>query len=120
MNLEALLSDLQAHHLGKMQNQAHCVRAVEMIREGLGILSSLGHHFRVEEGLEVKEPWPRQFFKHGQPPRSVASVFELQDLGPGWFDNPGHAEEYYGRSIQFNGRGGIRSRNLPSVIVNSL
>src|SRR5215475_5624541 len=106
MNLEALHSDLQAQHPGQMQEQAHCLRALEMVKEGLRILSGLGHHFKLEVGLDTTEAWPKMVFKHGQAPRSVASIFELEELGPGWFDNPAHAEEHFGRSVQFNGRGG--------------
>ena len=88
--------------------------AVAQIREGMQHLHSLGHAVSlVEAPPEAPLEWPKMVYHAQQGQRIVHSNYELDELGPGWYDHPAKAAEMEGHDYQFAARGGVASNAKP-------
>lgn len=119
---QRLQQQLEAEHFARPQNVARITRAIGHVREGLDELARLGHPFCLIPGIEpTTDPddlWPQTWFHMDTAPngRIVRDRWQLETLGDGWCKTLAEAQHMAGKSAQFAGRGGIRSRNLPAVI----
>lgn len=119
MNWSSFLTHLQAKHPGEPQALAKIAHAVGMAKEGLQILTAMGHGFYLTAGAGFEAPnWPRPMFHVDAAPngRLVNSEFELEELGSGWFDTLEKAQFWDGLDTQFSGRGGVARKGLPQVL----
>ena len=112
-------ASLVGQHFDQPQNLMIIRHAFDLIAEGLKLLGSLGHPFHLVEGTSVEgEIWPKVYFHIEAAPngRLVNSLYDLQDLGPGWYPSLDQAQHADGMATQFDGRGGVRKRDVPMLI----
>jgi hypothetical protein len=119
MDWVTLRGEMQHSHADSPQIAHKCEAALRQLEEALGALAAHGHFFHLEEGLNGAghpRPWPRWYYKMGQPRRLVGSEWELQEMGFGWFDTPYDSQLAEGYEYQFAAKGGVRRHNLPSAL----
>lgn len=119
MNLSALRTRLEAKHSASPQNARRVQLAIAELESGLTALASLGHPMHLVEGSgEAPElGWPRLLFHIDAAPngRLVFGEAEARELGPEWHTTLERAQHADGVKTQFAGRGGIGTRNVPTI-----
>jgi len=119
MTYPLLRDKLTSLHPDRPQAQRTIELALAEVHSALTRLSSLGHHFHLEEGTaeQVRE-WPRVLYHLESSPcgRVVNSHWDYEELGPGWYGSLAEAKYHAGLEAQFAGRGGVRVPNLPMII----
>jgi hypothetical protein len=119
MSFHVLRDSLTSLHPDAPQVQRVIEHALADVWGALSRLSSLGHHYHLEEGPapQVRE-WPRVMYhlEACRDGRVVNSHWDYEELGPGWYSSLAEAKYRAGLEAQFAGRGGVRVPNLPMVI----
>jgi len=113
---KSIREELLALHAGQPQECRVIEMALREAEASLAALARLGHFYHLEAGpWPEKEAWPKTYFHTVAAPqgRLVRSPWELAELGDGWFPTLEEAERHEGMKRQFEGRGGVRQRNLP-------
>lgn len=114
-----------AEHYGKPQNLSRIEYEFARLGEALAALAVLGHQYHLVDGpdgpAEREEIWPRIYFHVSAAPngRVVASKWELDELGPGWFPTLEAAQHTDGMETQFAGKGGVGRKTVPAVVPGS-
>jgi hypothetical protein len=119
MNLNDLLSRLQANHHHDSQSYVKVTAAIREVEHGLHMLAIMGHVYHLEPGPPYDLPeWPRILFHVFAAPngRVIQNRWEAEELGPGWWPTLQEAQHKEGIRAQFRGRGGVGDRSLPMLM----
>jgi hypothetical protein len=105
LTVDDLEQKMLEHHSGNVQRLAHATRGLGMVREGLGVLASLGHQYEIiEKRVMPGEVFPQMLYKQSSGvvvERTVESGDELKEvLKDGWAEHPsGRAPERVSEAV---------------------
>lgn len=119
MNWQVISDHLAAQHGSDHQKIYKVEHAIRALRESLDMLSSLGHPFHLEEGpAPPTAEWPKVMFHENCHSGQIIQCEEdLAELGDGWRSTLAEARFAHGLRQQFKGRGGVKLRDVPALVV---
>lgn len=121
MDWVTLRAELHSAYHEQPQKTARIDRALELIREGIGELCSLGHVCHLAEGEAPPRGFPRMMFHLQAAPRGhpVYCQEDIELLGEGWFPTLDEAKHSAGMEHQYRRGGIIPRRALPAITLDS-
>lgn len=119
MNWQTFSDHLAAQHGTDYQAIYKITHALRAIHESLDLLAGLGHPFHLEDGPPPsQQEWPKVMFHEScHQGQLVHSQQDIDDLGDGWRPSLAEARYAHGLRQQFKGRGGVKLRDVPALLM---
>jgi hypothetical protein len=119
MNWQLLADHLASKHGNDYQSVARVKDAIRQIADAITQLGTMGHHYHLADGQPPSQvEWPKMMFHENCPDgQLVHGPEEQSELGEGWRTSLAEARQVHGLKMHFAGRGGVKLRDLPAVIL---